>query len=336
MEKTKIGVIGLGGIAQLVHLPIISKLKNASILAVAELNKTRLNAIADKFNIEKRFTDYKQMLALEDLEAIIIATPTHTHLEIATDCIKAGKDVLIEKPIARNYEETKKINDIAAKTGSKVMVGTNLRFRPDAMLLKSLINSGELGEIYYIRCSWLRKQSSKQKWFIRKNESGGGAIIDLGLSLLDLAIWLIDYPPIKSVTVQKFNHFTKTVEDSAVGLIRLNNSFVINFEISWSLHSEKDSLGLTAFGTEGTAHLNPLVAYRRVGAAHIDYTTSSATNTKTLYKKSYENELKHFIGAVRGNNPLLSSSSEALRRMKLLEALYKSAELNSEVLVEKK
>ena len=331
MDKTKIAVIGLGGVAQLVHLPILAKLGNVEISAVAEINKNRLKTIGDKFGIAKQYTDYKELLANENVEAVIIATPTNTHLEIASECLKAKKDLLIEKPIARNLAEAKEINSIAKKAKKKVMVGMNLRYRPDAMLMKSLVNSGELGDIFYIRCGWLRKESSEQKWIFNKSVSGGGVIIDLGILVLDLALWIMNDMKIKSVSVQKYSQSTKDVEDSAVGFVRLDNGQVINFEVSWVLHSEADSFNLTAYGTKGTAHLNPLRAYRRLDSTQLDYTLANVTNTSNFFKKSYENQLKHFIGAVRDTNAVISSADDAVLLMKLLETMYKSAQSKKEI-----
>lgn len=331
MEKTKVAVIGLGGIAQLVHLPILSKLMNVQISAIADIKKNQLNSVGDKFKIEKRYTDHKEMLDKEEIEAVIIATPTNTHLEIALDCLRANKHILIEKPIARNVSEAKQINAASKKYKKQVMVGMNLRYRPDAMLMKSLVISGELGDIFYIRCGWLRKQSNEQKWFINKSQSGGGVIIDLGILILDLALWILNDKKMKSVSVQKFNHNTKDVEDSAIGFVRFDDDRVISFEVSWGLHSEWDKFHLAAFGTEGTAHLNPLRAYKRMESSHIDYTVASQANQTNLFKKSYENELKHFIGVVRENTPVISTGDDAVTLMKLLEALYKSAKHKKEI-----
>ena len=331
MNKLKLGLIGLGGISQVVHLPILSKLKNVTINGVAEVNKSRLLAVGEKFNVENKFTDYKELLASSDIDAVIIATPTSTHHEIAIDSLNAGKHIFIEKPIARNYQEAKEINSLAEKQKLLAFVGMNLRFRPDSMLLKSLINSGELGSIFYIRCNWFRKQSSSQKWFMKKDQSGGGVLIDLGVALLDLSTWLLNFPELDSVSVNTYNHNTKGVEDSAVGFIKFKNSSAISFEVSWSLDSDEENLRLRAFGKNGTAHLNPIRVYKRMQGEIVDYSPSSNVNTKNMYKKSYENELKHFIGAIIGNNPVLSSSKDALQRMKMLEAIYQSAEENREI-----
>ena len=330
--KTKIAIIDLGGIAQLVHLPILQKLNNAEVSAVSEINKSRLNSVAGKFEIKNKYIDYKELLKNDDSEAVIIATPTGTHRDIAVDVLKAGKHVLIEKPVATSLSEAEDIKRASINAGKTVMVGMNMRYRPDAMMLKSLLSNKEIGEIFYIRASWLRKRSSSEKWFMKKGEAGGGVLMDLGILLLDLSIWLLNYADVTGVSIKNFKHRTKTVEDSSVGLIRLKGNKLINFEVSWSLFSEKDDLYLDVFGTHGTAHLNPLRAYKLRNGIKVDYSPfSSTTVSKNLYKKSYENELKHFIGTVNGNLGITSSIDSAVHRMRLLEALYESANTNAEV-----
>ncbi len=336
-DKLNIGIIGVGGIAQVVHLPILSKFSNVKIGGISELNKSRLNTIANKYGITNKYQDYRQLLDDKSIDAVIIATPTDTHHNIALDCVSAGKNILIEKPIARNYTEAEEIITKADAAGVKVMVGMNLRFRPDAMLLRSLINSGDLGKIFYVRCRWIRKQSSNQAWFMKREQAGGGVIIDLGIVLLDLVLWLMGYRAVKSVSVQKFYSETTNVEDSAVGLIRLSGESAINFEASWSLQSEKDSFQLSAFCEKGNIHLNPLRAFRKIGDNEIDYTPTSGFSDKNMFKKSYENELKHFITSIHNDSlPLISSGKEALLRMNLLEGIYKSAELGREINLDEK
>lgn len=324
-EKTKIAVIGLGGIAQLVHLPLLSKIDSVELVAVSEVSKSRLKLVGDKFNVKKQFSDFKKMLDEIEVDAVVISTPTNTHKDIAVECLNRKIHVLIEKPIALNFAEAKEIDDAAKKNKCNAMVGMNSRFRPDTMLLKSLINSGELGEIFYIRCGWVRKQSSQQKWFNKKNLAGGGVVLDLGIVLLDTALWLLDYPKIKSVSSQNFHHNQNSIEDSSVGFVKFSNSAVLNYEVSWSLHEETDKFKLAAYGKEGTGHLNPLKAYKNIASSTIDLTTQTSAQSKNHFKKSYENELKHFIGAVHGTSPLISSSEEALARMKLVENIYESA-----------
>lgn len=334
-DKVKISLIGLGGVSQLVHLPNLVKNSSVEITAVAEINKNRLLTIADKFGIKQRFTNYKQMLENIDCEAVIIATPTSTHKEIAIDCLKAKKHVLVEKPLARTYEEAKQIFIASKKYSKNLMVGMNLRFRPDAMLLRSLVCSGEIGEPFYIKCGWIRRQSSSQKWFTRKTEAGGGVIFDLGILLLDLSLWLLDFPKVHSISTKNFYHNSKDVEDTSISFINFKNSSIISLETSWSLALDKDDFFLNVYGTKGYATLNPFKVYKKLENQAIDLTPSQTDSPLTLFKKSYVNELKAFIGAVRNIGPLFSSGEEALSRMQIIDSMYKSASTNKEVLLNK-
>lgn len=331
MEKVKIGVIGLGGVAQLVHLPNLSKIQNAELTAVAEINKNRLQTIGDKFNVKQRFNNYQDMLDKSDIEAVIVATPTSTHKEIAIDCLNAGKDVLVEKPLARTFNEAKQIVDAAKKSKRKLMVGMNLRYRPDTMLLRSFLNSDEIGDPFYIKCGWIRKQSSSEKWFTKKEESGGGVIIDLGVHILDLALWLMDYPEVLSVSAQNFFHYTKNVEDTSICCVKCKNSSVISMEVSWSLPVEKDHFYLDVFGTKGSFSSNPFRLLKKVENDYINLTPALPDNPTVLFKKSYLNELKSFLGAIKGLNPVFSPGEEAMQRMKIIEAMYESADKKHEI-----
>ena len=331
MEKTKIGVIGLGSVAQLIHLPNLIKLNSVELTSVAEVNKSRLAVIADKFNIKEKYTDYNELLTKSDAEAVIIATPTGTHKEIAMAALKAKKDVLVEKPLARSLAEAKPIVESAKRNKKKLMVGLNLRYRPDAMILKSLINSDEIGEPNYIKASWVRRQSSREKWFTKKAESGGGVIIDLGILLLDLALWLLDYPAVQTVSAQSFNTNTKTVEDTSISFIRCKKSSLISLETSWSLLLDKDQFNITVYGSKGSASINPFRVFKKLEDRLIELSPPKEENPVTLFQKSYYNELKSFIAAVRGISPLMSSGEEGLIRMKIVEAMYKSAAQKAEI-----
>jgi len=331
MNQVRIGVVGLGSIAQLVHLPMLKKLNNATITAISEINKNRLLSVGEKFGIKNQYVSYEEMLDKEELDAVIIATPTDTHLPIALACIEREKYVLVEKPISRSIQETQTIVDAAKKHDVKVMVGMNFRYRPDVMLLKSIINFGDLGEIFYVKCGWLRKQSSDGQWFTKKESSGGGVILDLGIVLLDLSLWLLNFPEIASVSTQNFYINTTSVEDCSLSMIRCKPNALINMETSWSLNSEKDAFYLDIYGSKGNASLNPLRVFKKINDQQIDMTPSGSDNYLSLFKKSYLNELKHFLGAVQGVNPLFSPAEESLPRMKVIDSMYQSAQSKKEI-----
>jgi predicted dehydrogenase len=330
MEKTRVAVIGLGSVAQLVHLPNLVKIKNAEISAVAEVNKSRLNSVADKYEIKKRYSDYTQLLNNEEIDAVIIATPTHFHKQMAIDCLTAGKDVLVEKPLARNSSEGIEIIECAKKNNKKLMVGMNLRYRPDSMLIRSLIDAGEIGNPFYIKCGWIRKQSSSEKWFNRREEAGGGVILDLGINLVDLALWLADYPRAISISTKNFFHNSRNLEDTSVSFIRCEN-LTISLEASWSMAEEKDTFFTNVYGTKGSIGANPFKLIKVLDDEQIDLGSTFAETPTEAFKKSYLNELKSFIGAIRGLNPVFSSGEEALQLLKIAECMYISAEKDQEI-----
>ncbi len=331
MEKTRVAIIGLGSVAQLVHLPNLVKIKNAEITAVAEINKSRLNSVADKYGIKKRYSDYTQLLNNEDIEAVIISTPTHLHKQMVIDCLTAGKDVLVEKPLARNSSEGKEMIDCAKKNNKKLMVGMNLRYRPDSMLIRSLIDAGEIGIPFYIKCGWIRKQSSSEKWFSRREEAGGGVILDLGIHLIDLALWLADYPKAISISTKNYHHHSKNLEDTSISLIRCENSVTINIEASWNLAEQKDTFYTNVYGTKGSIGANPFKLIKVLDDEQIDLGSTFVETPAEAFKKSYLNELKSFIGAIKGLNPVFSSGEEALQLLKIAESMYLSAEKDQEI-----
>lgn len=331
MDKTRISVIGLGSVAQLVHIPNLLKIKNVEITSVAEINKSRLNSVADKYGVKKRFNDYTQLLNNDETDAVIISTPTHLHKQIAIDCLSAGKDVLVEKPLARNSDEGKKIIDCAKKYNRKLMVGMNLRYRPDSMLIRSLIDAGEIGDPFYIKCGWVRKQSSSEKWFNKREEAGGGVILDLGINLVDLALWLADYPKVISISTKNYHHHSKNLEDTSISLIRCEKSVVINIEASWNMAEQKDTFFTNVYGTRGSIGAHPFKLIKVLDDEQIDLGSTFVDSPTEAFKKSYLNELKSFVGAIRGLNPVFSSGEEALQLLKIAESMYISAEKDQEI-----
>ncbi|MEX0603015.1 MAG: Gfo/Idh/MocA family oxidoreductase, partial [Bacteroidota bacterium] len=145
-----------------------------------------------------------------------ICTATFAHRETAIAALESGKDVLVEKPLARTEKETVEIVGIAKRKQHKLMVGMNNRFRPDSMILRSFIEGNELGEIFYAKAGWLKKLSVANPWLTRKEQSGGGVVLDLGIVMFDLAFWMMGYREVNEVIATNYSHNTKEVEDSSV------------------------------------------------------------------------------------------------------------------------
>ena len=331
MAKIRLGIVGLGWVSQIFHLPILKKLDDVEIVAVCDRDKTRAKMIADRFGVTKVYTDYQQMLANEELDVVDICTSTDMHLPIAIASLEAGKDVFIEKPIARHYSEAFQIAEAAKQSKRKLMVGMNNRFRSDTMILKSFIEKGEIGKIFYVKAGWLNKLMGDKKWITQRDRAGGGVFLDLGIVMLDLILWLLNFPQVVRVNAKMYMHKTKSVEDSCIVFIEMKYGTSLMMETSWSFPSADDYFYCDLFGTEGSAMINPLRIHKQLHGNLVNVSPAKVETPLNLFKKSYENELKHFIGAARGLHPVISTGDEAVHRMKIVEAVYESAMKGKEI-----
>jgi len=336
MEKIKLALIGCGNVGQVVHLPILQRMSDVEIVAVVDPDRRKAKAVAERAGIPKYFTDIEDLLASNlagDLQAVDICSSTDAHRPLAIAALQAGLDVLVEKPIARTAKEAKDMVEAAQKAGKKLMVGMNNRFRPDAMILKTFIENEELGKIFYIKSGWLKQQSSLGAWHAQKEKSGGGVFLDMGIVMLDMALWLLNYPKVLSVSATTYNQQTKTVEDSAALFARLENDVTLTIEVSWTFHRDGDFFYCNVFGDDGSAFINPLRVFKRVHGSLVNLTPVKTQTPVSLYKKSYENELRHFVNAVKGLVPLISTGEEAAKRMTIVEAIYQSAAKKKEIIL---
>ncbi|MEI8134356.1 MAG: Gfo/Idh/MocA family oxidoreductase [bacterium] len=338
MDKIKIAVIGCGNVGQVVHLPILAKMNDVEVVAVVDPDERKAKAVALRYGIPATFKTIDALLSSplgSEVDAVDICTSTDQHKSAAIAAMEAGKHALVEKPIARTLKEAKEIADCAKKYNRKLMVGMNNRFRPDTMILKSFIENGELGKIFYIKSGWLKQQSSAAAWQQQKEKSGGGVFLDLGIVMLDMALWLLNYPEVSTISATSYHQFTKKVEDSCAVFLRLANNVTLTIESSWTFHREGDFFYCNVFGDKGSAFINPLRVYKSVAGNLVNLTPAKSDSQVALFKKSYENELRHFVNAIRGLVPLISSGEESLARMQVVEAFYQSAAKQKEIVIKK-
>lgn len=331
IEKAKIGVIGLGWISQVFHLPILAKLPDVEIACLCDRDKTRARALSEKYGVKRFYTDYHEMLKAEDLDAVDICASTDVHKDAAISSLEAKRDVFVEKPVARKLDEAVAIAESVKKNKKKLMVGMNHRFRPDTMMLRSFIENNELGKIFYSKTGWLKKPSSEGSWFSQKEMSGGGVILDMGIVMLDLALWMSGYPDVARVSSMNYSHKTK-VEDSSVVYLTMKNGSTITIEASWNFHIENELYYCNIYGEQGSGKINPLMIHKEMHGNIVNVTPVKTDSSQNALKKSYENELKHFIGSVRGIHPIISTAQEAVLRMKIVDAIYKSAAKGKEII----
>jgi predicted dehydrogenase len=334
MEKARIGVVGLGSIAQTIHLPILSRFSDVEIVAVCDVDRSKAQMVAEKFKVRRYYNNFEKMLAIEqDLDGIDICTPTLSHKDIAIAALTEKNNLLIEKPLARTVAEAEDIAAAAKKYHQSLMVGMNNRFRPDAMILKSFIEDKALGKLFYAKAGWFKKLNTESAWLTKKTQSGGGVVLDLGIVMLDLAFWMMGFPEVKEVSATNYLHHTKDVEDSSIAYLKMKNGSTLTIEASWSFESTSDFFYCDCFGTEGSGSLNPFRIIKRMHDNLVNVAPASVETAQSLYRKSYENELKHWIGALRGLHSIVSNGDEAVQRMKIIDLIYKSAKRGKAIAV---
>lgn len=328
-----LALIGAGSIAQSIHLPILTSLPGANIVAIADKQVTKARMLAERYKIAHVSRNAEEAIMQPGVDGVIITTSTDAHAEIAIMAMQHGKHVFIERPAARTLQETIEIRNSAVENGVQVMVGMNHRFRPDIVHMKNAINRGEIGKIFYIKAGWVKQRSTDARWIANADKSGGGVLIDLGVAVLDMILHVFDFGKVRSVVANTFHQETNSVEDVVVAMLFFENGSVATIETSWSLMRAEDLYYCNVFGKKGSAFINPFKLVKRVENDFETIQPQQVKSTVAVYKKSYELEFKHFISGVKGLVPMISTIDDAVERMKIVEAMYSSAELKREVLL---
>lgn len=348
-KKVRVGVVGVG--IGSVHLHGYRKLPNVTIAAVCDVNAKRAEAVAAEFKAEKVYADYQEMLSKADLDAVSICTPNFLHADSSIAALEAGKHVICEKPMANTLESARRIVDAARKAerrGLVFMMGMNNRFRGDTQVLKKFIESGDLGEIYYAKCGWERRRGipGAGGWFTTKAKSGGGPLIDLGVHVLDVTMYLMGNPApvgVYGATYAKFgprglgvwegvfapvpDAAPNDVEDLAAGMVKFDNGATLMIEASWASHVKRERIYSTLLGSEGGADLEPLAIYKDIHGTPVDITPTFPNIS------GHEAELKHFVECIVSGKKPISNAEQGLHVLQILDALYRSAESGREVVI---
>jgi len=349
-----VAMIGSGGIAQRAHLPAYKKLQDeglARIVAVCDADERTAQAAAEQFDVPLRFTDYRDVLRLAEVDAVDVCTPNYLHVQPVVDAFAAGKHVLCEKPIARNAVEGQAMLDASKKAGKKFQVALNLRFNSGPMAVKRFIDDGQIGEIYYARAHALRRRGiPAQGVFTQKDKQGGGPLIDIGVHILDLTLWLMGYPKPVATTGVTYTKFgtregliglrgkwdpkNYTVEDFATGFVRFENGSTLMLESSFAANLEKDLFTTQVFGTEGGASLNP---FQPDSVRLFREESGTLTDTTPVFlpqAPAYESEIRAFLLAILEDKPVPVPGEQGLMVTRILDAIYESSETGREVLME--
>ncbi len=330
-EPVRIGLVGAGAIAQLTHLPVISAMRGLELAALCDFDRPKARALADRFNVRDVFTDISDLIETPGLQALVIATPNHLHEPHVLSAIAAGLDVLVERPVSLTAKGAERIVNAAARAGRKVLVANNHRFRSDVQALAGFLRGGELGKLTGIRAGAYHHRRSDQGWRQRRVESGGGAFFDYGLPLVDLALWLSDFPEPQRVSA----HFERgsgknAVEDAMVVQLECDKGAVFTFDVSGSYVGAEERWWFETISTRGSTRLAPLRVVKELHGRPTDVSPRGAAARESAFIQSYRAELAHFLAVITGASEYEAPSDQVIVH-KIVEAIYKSADEGREI-----
>jgi len=330
-ETVRLGLVGVGAIAQLAHLPVLSKLKGAELVALCDNDGPKASAIAERLKIPDVFTDIEDLLELDQVDAVVIATPNHLHEPHVLRALKSKVDVLCERPLSLTSRGVERILAAAKQAGRKVVVGNNHRFRSDVQQLYRFLQGGELGRLIGVRAGQYQFASSRTGWRFRRPEAGGGAFFEHGYPLVDLALWVADFPePVRVTAHMDRTRGTSTVEDSMIVHVECAGGMSFSFDVSWTYVGQEERWWFEVLSGRGSARLAPLRVVKMLNGKPTDVSPSGAAARESVFLQSYRAELAHFIAVVNEATPY-EPPEDQLVVIKLMEAIYKAAEEGKEV-----
>ena len=348
-KQVRYGFIGAGGIAR-AHASAIEAVGD-KIVAVMDVNKETGEAFANDYSADYVTTRVSNLVSRDDIDAVIVCTPNAFHAQQTIMALQSGKHVLCEKPMSVNVSQAKKMIQIAKKSKRIFTVGYVRRFMPTSEAVKSKINKGELGNIYYAESKWLRRRGvpGYGGWFTTKKLSGGGPLIDLGCHMIDLVNWFIGYPKPKRVFATSGCHIANKnyvylsmwgkenpkgvydVEDYASAMIRYDNGATVLLQVAWAINMPQDT------------QLETWVAGDKAGCvtdgSNVIFAGQEAPNalTELNYRvkeaNCFERQIAHFSECIKSGNQPRVKPEEALIVQQILQAIYDSSKLKREIII---
>jgi predicted dehydrogenase len=324
-ERLKVGIVGGGAIAQVAHLPVLKKVRSIEVRAICDTDLPKARALADRFGIKDAHDDIEELLRFEELDAVVICSPTHLHESHILAALSGNKHVLVEKPLAMSATSVQRIVRAVEKRDRVVMVGMNHRYRPDVQIVRSFVQSGELGVIESIRGSWhvFRPGRTPLGWRQRREQAGGGAMLDLGLSILDLGLWLGGSPPPVRVSAS-LDQSGRAVEQSGSAFVVCQNGTSIFVDVTWRHLGEGERFGVGLRGSKGSAGINPLNVWKELHGMPVDVSPTGSVSRENAFTASYRAEWAHFQAAIAGEAKT-PSLEEHLTLHKVIDGIYRSA-----------
>jgi predicted dehydrogenase len=327
----RIGVVGVGAIAQIAHIPVLSKMRGAQLVALCDNDHPKARSLADRFGVPDVFTDIEDLLEFDELDAVIISTPNHLHEPHVLSALQAGVHVLCERPLALTSRGVERLLSAAKRAERKVSVALNHRFRSDVQALDRFLRGGELGRLTGVRVGHYQAKKSLEGWRHRRAEAGGGAFFEYGLPLLDLALWLADFPePVRVSAQMERGRGASAVEDSMFVYLECAQGMSLAFDVTWSYVSDEDRWWFEVLASRGNARLAPLRVVKEINGKAMDVSPGGAAARESAFIQSYRAELAHFVAVLR-EEAAYEAPTEQVIVHRVAEAIYKSADEGKEI-----
>jgi len=340
-KKLRCGVIGTG--MGRYHMDGYASHPKSELVAVCDLNAAEAKEYADKYGVKHVFSDYRKMLAMDGLDAVSIAVPNFLHAKMSIAALKAGKDVLCEKPMATKLADAVAMVAEAKKAKKRLMINMAMRFNGAHQALREQIANGDLGDIYYAKSQWIRRKGmplvdfprtgsmGRGDWFVTKKLSGGGATVDIGVHMFDLVWWLIGGPKPTSVLASQFSEllpkrvakagYVGDVDDLASAYVKFNTGQAMFFEVSWDAF-QPPFLGYQVFGTEAGARWGD---WKQEYTLYLDDKKGKATEKLVKPKNEAKSPYWSFVDAcIDRRAKMMASGEECLNVMRVLDAIERS------------
>lgn len=359
-RKLRIGIIGTGWIAES-HIQSYLKQPDVEIVAGADLIPGKAEAFFERFGVEgvRTYPSHKEMLDNEELDAVSVCTYNREHARCAIYALQKGVHVMLEKPMCVTIEEAVEIMKAEKESGKILSIGFQPRLDPNMQMIKKIVQSGVLGEIYYIQTGGGRRAGIPTPFgttFIEDKTAGIGAMGDIGCYSLDLVLNAIGYPRPLTITGYTSDFLGKskeywqydkpgyedifTVEDFAAGFVRLEGGIILDFRIAWAMHL--DTPGDTIImGKKGSLRIpstecwngtldKPMVIYQNIAGAQVETVVPMLESKVSLFDK----KIRSFLNAINSNGTAPIPSSEIVYNQAIIDGIVKSAKLGHEIEVE--
>ena len=352
-EPLRVGVVGLGYAGEQ-HLKNFVKMPNVEAVALAGLEEGRLRELGGLYGVRNLYRSWEELVARDDLDVVSIGAPNHLHAPIAIAALKGGKHVLCEKPLARTGAEAEGIVRAATEADRAVHIAFTQRERGDVQALKRHVDEGNLGRIYHAKATWMRRNGipGMGGWFTSKEMAGGGPLIDLGVHMIDMALYLMGEPEVETVSCATYAELGPRgrggradfglmqgdspyeVEDLATAFIRLSGGATLNLEAGWAVYRESsDDFGVTLYGTDGGAEMK-VKNYGTRDTVRI-YTDVAGLPAVVLPeiepREGHLAVVRRFVETIRSGDWAGQFGEDGLRRARVIDACYASALENREV-----